>query len=183
MFTNNGSGVRGDMKAVVKAILLDPEARDPAEMSDPTFGKLREPFLKRREFRARVQRAAQSGFYALDNFFMDHFEEPMKSPSVFNFYLPGYTPPGTLHAAGLVAPEFQIVNAGSAISCPNYYLNATVNNDLHRWGSGNPTTRETESHAGNDAGHGCRRADPATRSRADVRHAVRRANFRSSGTP
>ena len=45
-FADNGQGVRGNMKAVIKAILLDAEARDPARMSDPTFGKLREPFLR-----------------------------------------------------------------------------------------------------------------------------------------
>jgi hypothetical protein len=66
---------------------------------------------------------------------MDHVEEPMRSPSVFNFFQPGYSPPGLLHTAGLYAPEFQIINAGSAISAPNYFLNAIRNNNLHRWGS------------------------------------------------
>ena len=137
-FANNGQGVRGDMQAVIKAILLDPEARDPAKMSDPTFGKLREPFLRCVNLAHSFNASAQSGYYALDSFYLDHVEEPQRSPSVFNFYLPNYSPPGMLNQAGLFAPEFQIINAGSAISGPNYFLNAIRNNDLHRWGSGVP---------------------------------------------
>ncbi len=135
-FADNGQGVRGDMKAVIKAILLDSEARDPAKMSDPTFGKLREPFLRCVNLAHAFNASAQSGFYALDAFYMDHVEEPMRSPSVFNFYQPGYSPPGMLNVAGLFAPEFQIINAGSGITSPNYFYNAIRNNDLHRWGSG-----------------------------------------------
>ncbi len=135
-FADNGQGVRGDMQAVVRQILLDPEARDPAMMSDPTFGKLREPFLRCVNMAHAFNAAAQAGYYALDQFYMDEVEEPMRSPSVFNFYLPGYSPPGMLRNAGLFAPEFQIINAGSGIATPNYFYNAIANNDLHRWGSG-----------------------------------------------
>ena len=137
-FADNGQGVRGDMKAVIKAILLDSEARDPAKMSDPTFGKLREPFLRCVNLAHAFNASAQAGYYALDSFYLDHVEEPMRSPSVFNFYQPSYSPPGLLNNAGLFAPEFQIINAGSAITAPNYFYNAIRNNDLHRWGSGVP---------------------------------------------
>lgn len=137
-FNNNGSGVRGDLKAVIRAVLMDPEARDPAKRSDPTFGKQREPFLRVVNFARAFNAAANAGFYQLDQFYMDHYEEPMKAPSVFNFYKPEYLPPGVLANSGLYGPEFQIVNAGSAISAPNYYYNAILYEDLHRWGSGNP---------------------------------------------
>ena len=90
-------------------------------------------------FAHAVNAAAQDGFYQLDTFYMDHFEEPMRSPSVFNFYLPTHSPPGMLNQAGLLAPEFQIINAGSAISAPNYFYNALRNNDLHRWGTAMPS--------------------------------------------
>jgi uncharacterized protein (DUF1800 family) len=136
-FNDRGDGVRGDMKAVVKAILLDPEARDPAHMDDPQFGKIREPFLRVVNMARAFNAASPSGLYQLGSFFMDHYEEPMKSPSVFNFYLPGYTPPGEIQAAGLVAPEMQIVNATSAVSAPNYYYNAILGG-LHRWGTADP---------------------------------------------
>jgi uncharacterized protein (DUF1800 family) len=134
-FNNNGSNVRGDMKAVIKAVLLDPEARDPAKMFDPTFGKQREPYLRVVNFGRAFNARANVDFYPLDNFYMDHYEEPLSSPSVFNFYLPTYSPPGAVHDAGLVGPEFQILNASSAISTANYYDNA-IRYGLHRWGNG-----------------------------------------------
>ena len=137
-FADNGQGVRGDMKAVIKAVLLDTEARDPAMMSNSTFGKLREPFLRCVNLAHAFNASAQSGYYALDAFYLDHVEEPMRSPSVFNFYQPSYSPPGMLNEAGLFAPEFQIINAGSGITAPNYFFSAIRNNDLHRWGSGVP---------------------------------------------
>ena len=134
-FDNNGSSVRGDMKAVVKAILLDEEARDPARRSDITFGKLREPFLKCVNFARAFNASTASGWYYLDAFTLDHVQEPMKSPSVFNFFLPNYTPPGALAQAGLAAPEFQIVNAASGVTAPNYFWNS-IDGGLHRWGTG-----------------------------------------------
>ncbi len=136
-FANNGQGVRGDMKAVIRAILLDDEARNPAHMSDPHFGKQREPFLRVVNFARAFNASAPDEFFQVGSFFMDHYEEPMKSPSVFNFYLPGYTPPGEIQAAGLGAPEFQILNATSAISAPNYYSQA-IFGGIHRWGSADP---------------------------------------------
>jgi uncharacterized protein (DUF1800 family) len=134
-FANNGSGVRGDMKAVIKAILMDPEARDPVMRNDPTFGKLREPFLKVVNMARAFNASSPSGWYYLDAFNLDHVQQPMNSPSVFNFYLPNYTPPGILAEAGLVAPEFQIINATSGVTAPNYYWGA-IDGGLHRWGVG-----------------------------------------------
>jgi len=136
-FNDNGNGVRGDLKAVLRAVLLDDEARNPAFIADPAFGKLREPFLRVVNLARAFNAAATAGFYALDDFQLDHYQQPLNAPSVFNFYLPGYLPPGPLAQAGLLGPEFQILNAGSAISGPNYYLSA-VRNGLHRWGSAIP---------------------------------------------
>ncbi len=136
VFANNGAGVRGDLKAVIKAILVDPEARDGQMMANPRFGKLREPFLKFVNFARAFNASSSSGIYALDNFTLDHVQEPMKAPSVFNFFLPGYSPPGALTDAGMVAPEFQIINASSAIGSPNHYWNSILGG-LHRWGVGN----------------------------------------------
>ncbi len=130
-------GQRGDLKAVIKAILLDSEARDPARRTDPHFGKQREPFLRVVNLARAFNASSPSGFYQLSLFSMDHYQEPLNSPSVFNFYLPNYSPPGEVQAAGLVAPEFQIVNATSAISAPNYYHTAILSG-LHRWGTADP---------------------------------------------
>ena len=134
-FANNGSGVRGDMKAVIKAILLDPEARDAVMLSQPAWGKLRESFLRVVNFARAFNAASTSGYYALDQFTLDHVQDPMSAPSVFNFFLPAHSPPGPITQAGLVAPEFQILNASSAVTGPNYFWNAILG-DLHRWGHG-----------------------------------------------
>jgi uncharacterized protein (DUF1800 family) len=135
-FASNGSGVRGDMKAVVRAILLDPDARDPMKLSDATHGKLREPFLKAVNLARAFNAISQEGWYRLDTFTMDHMQEPLKAPSVFNYYLPTYTPPGALQQAGLVAPEFQIVNATSGVLAQNH-LRGAVFGGMHRWGYAN----------------------------------------------
>ena len=59
----------------------------------------------------------------------------MSAPSVFNYFLPGHSPPGELTQKGYVAPEFQILNASTAITGPNYFRNALSGNNLHRYGS------------------------------------------------
>ncbi len=136
-FTDNGRGERGDLKAVVKAILLDPEARDPAMMNQPTWGKLREPFLRVVNFARAFNAASTSGHYPLDQFSLDHLQDPMNAPSVFNFFLPAHSPPGPITQLGLVAPEFQIINASSAITGPNYFWDDAILGGLHTQGAGN----------------------------------------------
>ena len=135
-FGDNGAGVRGDLKAVIKATLLDQEARDPALMSQPTWGKLREPFLRCVNFARAFNAVSTSGHYPLDQFSIAHLQDPMNSPSVFNFFLPTHTPSGPMAQMGLAGPEFQIINAASAVSGANYFWNHTLS-DLHYWGSGN----------------------------------------------
>jgi uncharacterized protein (DUF1800 family) len=135
-FANNGSGVRGDMKAVVKAILLDPEARDPAMISQPSWGKLREPVLRCVNLARAFNASAPSGYYALDQFALAVLQDPMNSPSVFNFFLPIYSPSGPMSQQALAGPEFQIVNAASAVSGANYFWDHILS-DLQYWGAGN----------------------------------------------
>ncbi len=137
-FANNGQGVRGDMKAVVKAILLDQEARDPAMMSQPTWGRMREPFLRCVNFAHAFNASSQSGYYPVSQFALAHLQDPMNSPTVFNFFLPTYSPAGPITQMGLVAPEFQIVNASSAVSGANYFWDHTLN-DLNYYGEADPT--------------------------------------------
>jgi uncharacterized protein (DUF1800 family) len=121
-FADNGRGERGDMKAVIKAILLDPEARNPAANS-VTAGRLREPYLRyvrlARTFKARSQ---ERSFKINDhNTLLTINQSLLNAPSVFNFFLPDYQPPGPLAAAGLYAPEFQIMTSSTAITSVNRY--------------------------------------------------------------
>lgn len=136
-FADNGSGVRGDLRAVVKAILLDPEARDPAMMNQPTWGKLREPLLRVVNLARAFNAASTSGYYVVDQFTLDHGQDPMNAPSVFNFFLPAHSPPGPITQMGLVAPEFQIINASTAITGPNYFWDDAILGSLHTQGVGN----------------------------------------------
>jgi uncharacterized protein (DUF1800 family) len=112
---------RGDLGRTVKAILMDPEARDAAKMSDPTFGKLREPFLKVVNFARAFNATSAEGWYYLGGMNEDHVQEVFNAPSVFNFFLPTYSPPGALAQNGLAAPEMQIINASSGVTAPNYF--------------------------------------------------------------
>ena len=124
VFNDNGSGVRGDLRAVLSAVLLDPEARN-ADASSPSFGKLREPVLRLANFlRAYKARSTSGRFLGIDN-----TDDPasrlgqtaMRSPSVFNFYRPGYAPPNTsIGDAGLVAPELQLAHEVSVAGYLNY---------------------------------------------------------------
>jgi uncharacterized protein (DUF1800 family) len=123
-FRNNGSGVRGDLGAVVRAILTDYEARSPAVADDPGYGKLREPLLRYTGFLRGFSAASSSGRNVQDNVQNSLKQAALRAPSVFNFFEPGYVQPGPLAAAGLVAPEFQITDDTTAISVPNLFRTA-----------------------------------------------------------
>lgn len=119
-FADNGAGVRGDMKAVVKAVLLHPEARQPSDSA----GKLREPVLRLATVLRAFGYRSDTGQYRVgvtDNPGTQLGQTPMRSPSVFNFYRPGYVPPGTqAAAAGLAVPEMQITHETTVSGYVNY---------------------------------------------------------------
>lgn len=121
-----GSGVRGDMRALIRAVLLDDEARNPAYRGNPMYGRVREPLavlmgvtraLGQSRFRAnafpfRVQLRSNT-----DNWPSDTGQGFMQTPSVFNFYQPDYAPVGSeIEASGLTAPELQIFNDFTALA-------------------------------------------------------------------
>jgi uncharacterized protein (DUF1800 family) len=118
-FNNNGQGVRGDLKAVISAILLDPEARGDVK-NDPKYGHLREPVLyiasMLRAFGVRSANGTTTsdGYLAPQSQSMD--QDVMKPPTVFNFYSPDYNVPG----APIDGPEFQILSATTALKRANF---------------------------------------------------------------
>jgi len=120
VFANNGSGVRGDMKAVVKAILMHAEAR---QRSD-TSGKVREPVLRLSAFMRAFSHTSDTGYFKVgstDPTATSLGQSPMRSPSVFNFYRPGYVNPGSGAASrSLVTPEMQIAHETSAAGYVNF---------------------------------------------------------------
>jgi uncharacterized protein (DUF1800 family) len=123
VFADNGQGVRGDLAAVVRAVLLDPEARAAPSAQDTARGKLREPVMRiaawMRAFDVKSRSGAWAYYFAEDPV-NNIGQAPMRSPSVFNFFRPGYVAPNTsMAAAGLVAPEMQITGETTVASYVN----------------------------------------------------------------
>ncbi|MEZ0266888.1 MAG: DUF1800 family protein [Phycisphaerae bacterium] len=119
-FNNNGSGVRGDMKAVVRAILTDYEARSATMSTQQGFGKLTEPLLRSTFAMRGLAAKSTSGLWAIDR--TDELGQTVMSPpTVFNFFEPGFVPPGNIATNGLVAPEFQITTETTTMSIGNWF--------------------------------------------------------------
>jgi uncharacterized protein (DUF1800 family) len=133
VFNNNGKGVRGDMAAVVKAILTDPDARNvSAAIADPNYGKLREPVVRMANWMRAFNTQSKTGGWLLASTSANTSlsESVLTSPSVFNFFRPGYSPPATkVGNLGYVAPEFQIVDEVSVAGYLNTMQNA-INNGV-----------------------------------------------------
>lgn len=137
-FADNGNGVRGDLGATVRQVLLDPEARGEFP-DDPDYGKLQEPMVQQLQLIRRFDVGADTSPDVLDSngelnnagLFVwrtaehngVHGQWPMQSPSVFSFFSPDYRPPGILGGDegqdALVAPEFQILDPVTVARTPN----------------------------------------------------------------
>jgi uncharacterized protein (DUF1800 family) len=129
VFKDNGQGVRGDMQAVITAILLDPEARDTAtDVGNPQYGKVREALIRYTNWARAFTAQSRTGSYYLgstEDPIWGLGQMPMRSPTVFNWFAPGYVPPGTSIAqAGLVAPEMQMTNVTTVVGYLNYMQSA-----------------------------------------------------------
>ncbi len=124
VFADNGSGVRGDLKEVVRAILMDAEARDDTAVASQSFGKLREPVVRLVQWARAFKVTSPTNAWPFGNTNSTANrigQSPGRAPSVFNFFRPGYVPPGTqLATNGLVAPEFQITAEPSLVAYVNY---------------------------------------------------------------
>ena len=136
-FANNGAGVRGDLGAVVKTILLDPEARDPSVATgNAAFGKQKEPVIRfanvLRAFGARST-SGRNAIHDLDSVDEGLAQSPLLAPSVFNFFSPNFRPTGPAAALGLVGPEFQITTETSVVGTINFFSGLA---DRGAWGSG-----------------------------------------------
>ena len=117
-----GQGVRGDMKAVIRAILLDYEARAEAVTGNQGYGHLREPIVRLGELMRAFNASAPSGKYHL--WYLEDptyglGQNPLRSPTVFNFFKPDFSLSGPVATAGLVSPEFQIFTETSTIGGAN----------------------------------------------------------------
>ncbi len=136
VFANNGSNVRGDLTAVVRAILLDSEARNDAGTGAAAGGKLREPVIRLTNWARSFGATSTSGLWPIGDTSSSSTRLAQslgRSSSVFNFFRPGYAPPNTaISNATLVAPEFQITNELSVVAYINYMqgLIGSTTNDV-----------------------------------------------------
>ena len=123
VFNNNGQGVRGDLKAVIQAILTDPEARDCAWIDNAQSGKLKQPIERLTNLYVGFDINSPSGNFWLDDktLLFPRVEQAfLSSPSVFNFFTPFYAESEVVEPNELVSPEFQILHSVSSI----HYLNS-----------------------------------------------------------
>jgi uncharacterized protein (DUF1800 family) len=129
-FNNNGSGVRGDMRAVLKAVLLDTEALNDVNLTSPSFGKVREPMVRLVQWGRSFPLSSTSGSWKIPDLSntTNLSQSPLRAGSVFGFFRPGYVPPGTaLAPTKTPAPEFQIVNETTVASYVNYMQSVVRN--------------------------------------------------------
>ncbi|HSG63086.1 MAG TPA: DUF1800 family protein [Pseudomonadales bacterium] len=137
VFNNNGKGVKGDLAAVVKAILLDSEARRADTFTDQTYGKLKEPVLKvtalMRAFDVYSDTPLnEDGSVRIDTLrflwpSIDMGQRLYGSPSVFNFFRPDFHPANTFDDESIVAPELQILNEKNITAMSNWGGNMVFN--------------------------------------------------------
>jgi len=132
-FINNGAGVRGDLATVFAAILMDDEARGPAGLSATEFGKVREPMVRLVQWARTFGVVSLAGTWkigSLSDAGTQLGQSPLRSPSVFNFFRPGYVPPNTALTVGKVAPEFQLLSESSVGGYLNFMMVA-INNGIN----------------------------------------------------
>ena len=131
IFNDNGSGIRGDMKSVIKAILLDEEARSCSGLDNLNEGKMKEPLIRYTHFirSTPFDNPLDKYWNPSLNFSRDTEQAVLAAPTVFNFYLPDHQPVGALTQADLVAPEFSLHNTRTSIG----YINQV--NQWSVWGA------------------------------------------------
>lgn len=131
VFADNGKQVRGDLAAVVRAVLLDSEARGSAALTKAEAGRLRTPVERLTGWARAFGATSPSNAWAIGDTTSGTSRLGQgigRAPSVFNFYRPGYIPPATaLAGAGLVAPEFQITNEQSVVGYVNFMYSLVAN--------------------------------------------------------
>jgi uncharacterized protein (DUF1800 family) len=116
-FNNNGAGVRGDLAAVVRAVLLDAEARNPPADS---VGKVREPVLRVAHWMRSFATTSATGEFRMAFELHNQSQRVLNAGSVFGYFRPGFVPPNTAFAANsITVPELQIVNESTSAQWVN----------------------------------------------------------------
>jgi uncharacterized protein (DUF1800 family) len=138
IFNDNGSGVRGDLKSVLRAILTDKEARDPASAGTDQAGKQREPVIRFANMLRAMKASSTSGhtsIWYLDSADNALGQSPLLAPSVFNFFSPDFRNVGAIAAAGLYSPEFQITTDTTVVGGINFFASVIRDGGFKGWGA------------------------------------------------
>ncbi|MFT3734283.1 MAG: DUF1800 domain-containing protein [Rhodocyclaceae bacterium] len=144
VFNSDGSGVRGNLRAVVQAILLDAEARNAAPPVN--FGKMREPVIRFANMLRALNAKSSNGInmiHYLDSADNGLGQSPLLAPSVFNYFSPNYRAPGAIAKAGLYSPEFQITTETTAVGSLNFFADL-FNSGGYGWGASRLNLDTTE---------------------------------------
>lgn len=133
VFNDNGSGERGDLSAVVKAILLDPEAYECFWIDNISNGMLRSPLLRYTQMMKGLKAESETDLFFNAGVIYEALvgQAPLGAPSVFNFYAPDYVPNADFAYENLVGPEFQILNSSTSSNYVNYMLVAFMRHYLN----------------------------------------------------
>ena len=122
---NNGQGVRGDLKAVIRAILMDYDARG-VEKTGMSSGRQREPVLRLTNLLRAFHATSDDNIFSV--YLSEEFgQTPLQSPTVFNFFSPDYALPGAIAANGFKSPEFQITTETTVVEQANELYSAIFN--------------------------------------------------------
>jgi len=140
VFNNNGQGVRGDLRAVVRAILLDPEARGNSK-TDPAYGKLREPAI----FFTHLFRSLNctGGMWGIPQRSRRQGQDVFSPPSVFSYYQPDFRV--VVNGQSIFAPPAQILTTSTLIERFNLLNEFLFAPPIQPGGDPNPTGSPTTS--------------------------------------
>ena len=134
VFENDGTGVRGNLQAVISEILLY-ETRNSltdSDIANPQYGKVREALLRYTEWARAFTAQSRTGSYdegSTEDPIFGLGEMSLRSPTVFNWFAPNYVPPATtIAAAGLEAPEMQMTNVSTVVGYINSMQSAIGSN-------------------------------------------------------
>lgn len=125
VFSDNGKGIRGDLRATVKAILLDPEARHRESARGERYGHHREPVLILSTLLRSFGSTPSSGRFKIHHLesMSDLYQNPLRAKTVFNFFDADYSHPGKIAGGGLSSPEFQLSNDTTVLTRANFFWN------------------------------------------------------------
>lgn len=138
---NNTNGIRGDMRAVIKAILLDEEARNCSWIQTPSRGKLIEPMIRYFNATRQLDLENDNGIFwnVGYDFIQATRQSPLGAPHVFNFYPPDYVPNAEFTTEALVGPEYAIHNSATSLAFMNevdFWTSPAYSYVLNTWDLG-----------------------------------------------